>query len=443
MSSQAEVGVLLQDLAPCMSKPRWQNFLLLVVALQVARSFILWRIAAALLLPIPHESRYQRIKRVLSWQETDWQDLRRAWVRAAIDLFAPGLGPLVILTDWTLHTDRCRSLWVQLPVGGRGVPLAFWLTANEFGGAGKQREFEDAAFRELAGWLPEGRVVIIVGDRGFGGRERMRFFRHQLGWYFVLRVTGDARIQWQGVWRRLDSLEPPVGQRWQAERVRYGRKGSVVVNVVAVRERLPEAKPVRDWKGHLTGETVTETVWYLVTNLPLTVDVVALYALRMQIEQSFRDYKTEFGLEQERTEDPVKRLPVLLLALMVVVALEIHKGQEVVGRDQEELDWRGWALAPPAREEPAAVGGGTVVAEPTADAAYALAERDYPVVSVLREGQQRCWLELLWGQAEMVAVLRAAGQKCQRMQQRPQVQGRRKVWRTKRRRRTTPLPGTP
>jgi hypothetical protein len=83
------------------------------------------------------------------------------------------------------------------------------------------------------------------------------------------------------------------------------------------------------------------------------------------------------------------------------------------------------------------------VAEPTADAAYALAERDYPVVSVLREGQQRCWLELLWGQAEMVAVLRAAGQKCQRMQQRPQVQGRRKVWRTKRRRRTTPLPGTP
>lgn len=443
MSSPEEVGVLLQDLEPCLSKPKWQNFLLLVVALQVARSFILWRIAGALMLPIPHESRYQRVKRVLSWQESDWEDLRRAWVRAAIELFAPGPGLLVIMTDWTKHTDRCQSLWVQLPVGGRGVPLVFWLTPNTFGGAGKQREFEDAAFRQLAEWLPPGREVLILGDRGFGGRDRMRFFRHQLGWYFVLRVTGDARIQWQGVWRRLDSLEPPVGQRWQAEQVRYGRSKSVVVNLVAVRERLPQAKPVRDAKGHLTAKTVTETVWYLVTNLPLTVDVVALYALRMKIEESFRDYKTEFGLEQERTENPVQRLPVLLLALMVVVALEIRHGQAVVGRDPEELDWQDWVLGPPSRQEPGALGGWAVTQEATSDAAYALAQRDYPVVSVLREGQQRCWLNLLWGASEMLAGLGAARVKCERMQQRPQVQGRRKAWRTKRRRRTTPRPGTP
>lgn len=443
MASQKEVQVLLQDLEPCLSKPKWQNFLLLVVALQVARSFILWRIAAALMLPIPHESRYQRIKRVLSWQETDWQDLRRAWVRAAIDLFAPGVGPLVVMTDWTKHTDRCQSLWVQLPVGGRGVPLAFWLSANQFGGAGKQRAFEDAAFRELAGWLPPGRVVILLGDRGFGGRDRMRFFRYQVGWYFVLRVTGDARVHWQGVWRRLDSLEPPVGARWQAEGVRYGRTKSIVVNVVAVRERLPQAKPVRDGKGHLTGKTVSETVWYLVTNLPLTVDVVALYALRMQIEQSFRDYKTEFGLEQEQTENPVRRLPVLLLALMVVVALEIRKGQAVVGQDPAALDWQGWVLLPSPRAEPVVQGGWTVTAEPTPAAALALAKRDYLVVSVLREGQHRGLLDLLRGHAEMRPVLDAAWDKSDRLQQRPQAQGRRKVQRTKRRRRTTPQAGSP
>lgn len=443
MASQQEVEVLLQDLRPCLSKPKWQNFLLLVVALQVARSFILWRIAAALFLPIPHESRYQRLKRVLSWQESDWRDLRRAWVRAAIDLFAPGLGPLVMMTDWTKHTDRCQSLWVQLPVGGRGVPLAFWLTANSFGGAGKQREFEDAAFRELAEWLPPGRVIILLGDRGFGGRDRMRFFRYQVGWYFVLRVTGDARVHWQGVWRRLDSLEPPVGGRWQAEGVRYGRTKSVGVNVVAVRERLPHPKPVRDSQGHLTGKTVTETVWYLVTNLPLTVDVVALYALRMQVEESFRDYKTEFGLERERTADPVQRLPLLLLALMVVVAMEIRQGQEVVGADPEELAWRSWVLPPPPQAEPLLLGGWTVTEEPTPDAAVTLAERDYLVVSVLREGQHQSWVDLLRGRSALGPVLDAAWEKSARLQQRPQAQERRKVWRTKRRRRTQPGKGSP
>jgi hypothetical protein len=347
------------------------------------------------------------------------------------------------MTDWTKHTDRCQSLWVQVPVGGRGVPLAFWLTANEFGGAGKQREFEDAAFRELAGWLPPGRVVILLGDRGFGGRDRMRFFRYQVGWYFVLRVTGDARVHWQGVWRRLDSLEPPVGFRWQAEGVRYGRTKSVVVNVVAVQERLPQAKPVRDWKGRLTGKTVTETVWYLVTNLPLTVDVVALYALRMQIEQSFRDYKTDFGLEQEQTANPVQRLPVLLLALMVVVALEIRQGQAEVGSDPDELAWRSWVLPPPPQAEPTILGGWTVTEEPTPNAAWALAQRDYVVVSVLREGQHQSWVDLLRGRSALRPVLDAAWEKSDRLQQRPQAHGRRKVHRTKRRRRTQPVTGTP
>jgi len=79
----------------------------------------------------------------------------------------------------------------------------------------------------------------------------------------------------------------------------------------------------------LTGETETETVWYLATNLPLTVDVVAVYAMRMQMEESFRDYKREFGLEREQTKDPVRRLPLLLRALGVVVALKVRKGQAV------------------------------------------------------------------------------------------------------------------
>src|SRR5262249_14594038 len=180
-------------LRPCLSKPRWHNLVLLVAAISVARCCITWQLAVAVLLPVRLESCYQRLKRLLGWPGLDLDRLLRAWVRWAVAHFAQPGQRLVLLIDWTLHTDRCRSLWVQLDIGcGRALPLAFFLADNQFGGKGKQRAFEDQALRQLKDWLPAGWPVLLIGDRGFGGRGRMAFVA-LLGWSFLFRITGDGR----------------------------------------------------------------------------------------------------------------------------------------------------------------------------------------------------------------------------------------------------------
>jgi hypothetical protein len=128
-------GDPLLALRPCLSKPRWHNLVLLVLALSLARTFTLWQLAVAVLLPVRLESCYQRLQRMLAWAPIDWQRLQLAWIHWVLRHFAQPGQPLLLLIDWTMHTDRCRSLWVQRDVGlGRGLPLAFWLSANRFGG---------------------------------------------------------------------------------------------------------------------------------------------------------------------------------------------------------------------------------------------------------------------------------------------------------------------
>src|SRR5437763_4275223 len=175
---------LLQPLRRVLSRPRWQNLLLLVLAVQLARTLIQRQLALFLLCSIFSTSCYRRLARVLAWHDPldthrpkphsphagtaaepaaepvadlaadptggpGFQRLHRLWVRAVVACFAPGRGTLILLIDWTAHTDRCQSLSVMLPVGSRGVPLAFWLAANKLGGKGAQCRFEDTALTQL------------------------------------------------------------------------------------------------------------------------------------------------------------------------------------------------------------------------------------------------------------------------------------------------------
>src|ERR1051325_9552820 len=98
---------------PCLAKPRWHNLVLLVVALGIARCCIAWQLAVAVLLPIRVESCYQRVKRLLAAASgVDFAALQQAWISCAVDHFGQPGQRLNLLLDWTLHTDRCRSLWV-------------------------------------------------------------------------------------------------------------------------------------------------------------------------------------------------------------------------------------------------------------------------------------------------------------------------------------------
>jgi hypothetical protein len=400
---------LLRPLVRCLTKPQRQNLIVLIVAVQFARTFIQRQLVLYLALVISTSSCYRRLERMLDWSPATWEAFSRAWVRAVLATFAPGNGMLVLLIDWTLHRDRCRSLWVMLPVGGRAVPLAFWLAPMTMGGPGSQRAFEDEAVTQLRAWLPKSRRAVLIGDRGFRGRDRMQFLK-RLGFRFVLRVTGDTQIevrvgkQWQ--WVALREVTPALGERRQWRRVRYGKSkqgGALFVNLVAVRQELAAPKAVKTNKGKPTGKTVEETVWFLASDLPLRIDIAALYFQRMQIEESFRDAKALLGLEQERTKAPWERLRSLMWALTVGLALDLQQGDE--------------ALQAPPR----------LPLCPKDASHVAPAEvPDYRAESATREGLHRLVVEAVLGSSPFTRELHAMAAKSERMKARPQVRDRRR-----------------
>jgi hypothetical protein len=420
MQYQFTHDTLLSPLRKRLSQPQWQNLLLLLLAVQLGRTLIGWQLALFWLVPISSASCYRRLERFFSWKgwkdETLQAQLQRCWVRAVLRCFAPGRGRLVLILDWTLHRDRCRSLWVMLPVGGRAVPVCFFLTGNCFGGEGAQRDFEDACLRQLKAWLPQ-RPVVLIGDRGFRGADRMHFLRQELGWDFVLRISGETMIQVSGTsseWLPLRHLAPAAGGRWAHRRLvcgrttraraGTGRRVRVVANLVAVRQRLLFPKPARTNQGKRTGELVEETTWFLATSLPLGaagVDIVELYQRRMQIEQTFRDFKSMLGMEREYTRQPDERLKALLWALTVGVALDLR-----LARPQPQA-------SPPHRY---GRGRGSVPEEPL---------RRYPRESATRAGLHQLLLSVVLEEGSLSHSLRLIASKSKRMQARPQVQTRR------------------
>jgi Transposase DDE domain len=405
MQSQYTADAVLVPLRRHLTQPQWQNLVVLVIALQLARTLILRQVALYLVCVIATASCYRRLARLLSTEAAVFSPLQRAWVRLVLRLFAPGRGRVPLLLDWTWHRDRCRSLWVMLPVGGRAVPMAFFLAPVTLGGAGTQRTFEDQALTQLRGWLPRGRRFVLIGDRGFGSRERLGFLR-RLGFAALLRINGDAKIQLAGQWQALADLRPPVGGRRQWAQVPLGKlkaKERLVVNVVAVRQPLLAPKRVLTHPGKPTGKTIQETTWFLMTDLPLSVDVVALYQLRMQIEESFRDLKALLGMELERTERPAQRLRVLLWGLMIGMALDLHLG----------------GAGPAASGTPRRAG--------QAEPAGPVRVPAYRSESATREGLHRLVVHLMLAPSLLRATLQAVAAKSVRLQQRPQVQARRRA----------------
>jgi len=60
----------------------------------------------------------------------------------------------------------------MLPLGGRAVPLAFWLAPPDMGGDGTQRAREDPALTPWRPWLPARRRVLLSGDRNKHPRHK-------------------------------------------------------------------------------------------------------------------------------------------------------------------------------------------------------------------------------------------------------------------------------
>jgi hypothetical protein len=213
--------------------------------------------------------------------------------------------------DWTDHdADNQSTLALNLvTTHGRATPL-LWLTVDKDELKDKRNDWEDLCLSKLAGILPEGLIVTILADRGFGDTKLFEFLT-TIGFEYVIRFRGNINVS-------AANGETKLAAEWVGK---DGRARKLVdAEIAAVHHKVGAVVCVK-------AKNMKEA-WCLAASdaSPPTREIVNHYAKRWSIEPSFRDTKDlRFGMGMDvlRIADPERRDRLLLLNAFAILLLTI------------------------------------------------------------------------------------------------------------------------
>ena len=248
--------------------------------------------------------------------------------------------PLVIAVDWSQVAPD--GVFVELRAVATRIGMGRGLTIyqqvypeSKLGNGGVER----ALLKTLHGWMPAGIPVIIVTDAGF----RRPWFTQieRLGWSWIGRIRAGVcvsrdRTHWEQatVW-----FAKATGKACRWSDCWLTRQFHFACDMVLYRRRARGAKRYGRPGHGSTGKVQREAKasarepWLLAHPPQLRTfraeEIVALYGLRMQIEENFRDSKsTELGMGLEVSQSrSAPRLHALLLIGTLAAFLLWHIGQ--------------------------------------------------------------------------------------------------------------------
>ena len=232
--------------------------------------------------------------------------------------------PLIVIDLSDLTPDRqWQLLRASVAIEGRSVTLYEQVHPQS---RATSPRVHQAFLSKLAAMLPPGCVPILVTDAGFRGA----WFRlvNRMGWYWVGRIRNRDMVSPANddAWVGCKTLYPLATAKAKSlGQYDYVRKHPVLCRLVLVKrasqkrhKRSRLGKRVRSSRS-LKNARAQREPWLLASSQNLAhlsaEAVVAVYAQRMQIEESFRDLKSErFGLGFSANRTTLKnRLGVLLL----------------------------------------------------------------------------------------------------------------------------------
>jgi hypothetical protein len=265
----------------------------------------------------------KRIDRLLGNDSlhTEMPKLYEALVRQCLD----GISMPLIVVDWSDLTPdrRWQLLRASVAIEGRSVTLYEQVHPQS---RATSPRVHQAFLTQLAAMLPTGCVPILITDAGFRGA----WFRlvNRMGWYWIGRIRNRDMVSpandavWAGC-KTLYSLATTKAK--SLGQYDYVRNHPVPCRLVLIK-RIKQGRHKKGKLGKrlhskqsLKSARAQREPWLLAVSPRLdhlSADaVVAVYAQRMQIEESFRDLKSErFGLGFSASRSIQKnRLGVLLL----------------------------------------------------------------------------------------------------------------------------------
>lgn len=232
--------------------------------------------------------------------------------------------PLIVI-DWSDLTPDRKWQLLRASVAAEGRSMTLYEQVHPQSRATSPRVHR-AFLIKLAAMLPHGCIPILITDAGFRGT----WFKlvERMGWYWIGRVRNRDMVSpanddaWVGC-KKLYSLATTRAQ--SLGQYNYVRNHPMLCRLVLVKHadqkrhnKSRVGKRVRSSRS-LKHARAQREPWLLAASPALdhlsAQAVVAVYAQRMQIEESFRDLKSEqygLGFSAGRTTQK-NRLGVLLL----------------------------------------------------------------------------------------------------------------------------------
>lgn len=207
--------------------------------------------------------------------------------------------PLVLAIDGSEVGRGCLALMVSLIYKKRALPLV-WIVVK-----GCKGHFPEEAHIELVNQvhalIPEGSIVIFLGDGEFDGTE-LQATLDAFGWRYVSRTAKNAQLCADDEWFACEDLGVERGERIGVPDVLFTHKAYGPVLVIAV------------WDAEYKEPI------YLVTNMELVDEACYWYSKRYRIETFFSDQKTRgFHLNKSHINDPVRLSRLMIAACLAYI----------------------------------------------------------------------------------------------------------------------------
>lgn len=247
-------------------------------------------------------------------------------------LFPTGSQP-VVLVDWTEAGPGFWTLSAATPVGGRAIALYHdTYPTSQLSNPKVEKRFLETLKTEV---IPTGCKPIIVTDAGF----KVPWFQSvlEVDWDFVGRLGGPMQFCRENddptvpsAWKTISWFNQPTSRHprsmghWLLTK-QHELKAEVFLHKRSPRKRKVSRKPNR--KGVHAGSRAiivarkrAQDPWVLATSMTqMPSKVMALYGLRMQIEETFRDTKSHrygWSFEDTGSRTTTRLNNLLLIAIL-------------------------------------------------------------------------------------------------------------------------------
>lgn len=252
------------------------------------------------------------------------------WYSALTQRLMRGCRRPIVLIDWTQTVGRFDALVAAVPFLGRAIPIYAEVHPHSLF---TNRKVHQRFLIRLELVLPRGARPIIVADAGF----KTPFFNAitERGWDFVIRLRGRGVLKERGMGRRRRAKMPYREAHALAvdtpqslgEWAPYAAGKTWLVKIVLGMRPRRASRPN---EPHYERSALEP--WLLATTLSeAPARVVAIYAMRMQIEEMFRDTKSArlgWALEHSASRDP-HRQAVLVLIASIALATTLLTGAAI------------------------------------------------------------------------------------------------------------------